>query len=145
MHNITFSLGDPWGDGHGHYSEYHMQSNYSVEEIEKAYKEACEIIGLDFVNRIADEYECDWFLDEETTNLFLKYNLIDANSVTPEDEGDRSQPANCFYFENALDDYLAIFKRIIRLVLPDFILTNRDLEEETLSILDGAAYGLFYD
>ena len=100
---------------------------------------------MDFVNRIADEYECDWCLDEKTTNLFLKYNLIDVNRVTLEGEGDSYQPENCFYFENALDDYLDIFKRIIQLVLPDFVLTNRNLEEENLSILDGAAYGLFYD
>lgn len=144
MHNITFSLGDPWCDGHGHYSEYHMQSNYSADEIQEAYKKACNIIGLDFVNDIADEYECDWFLDEETTNLFLKHNLIDADQVTPEGKGDCYQPENCFYFDG-LDDYLNIFKRIVQLILPDFTLTNRDLEEENLSILDGAAYGLFHD
>ena len=145
MHNITFSLGDPWDDGHGKYVEYHMVSNYAADEIEEAYKKACKIIGFDFVSRIADEYECDWFLDEETTNLFLKHHLIDSDRVTSEEDGDTYQPANCFYFENGLDDYLNIFCRLIQLILPDFILRTRNLDEETLSILDGAAYGLFYD
>ena len=141
MHNITFSLGDPCGDGHGHYSEYHMESNYSVKDIQGAYETACTMIGFDFTETIMNEYAYDWFLDQDTTNLFLKYNLIDESEVNRNDE---NYPLNCFYF-NGLDDYLNIFCRLIRLILPDFILRTRDLNEERLSILDGAADGLFYD
>lgn len=144
MYNITFSLGDRWCDGHGMHSEYHMESNYSADEIENAYRTACEIINFDFVNRIADEYDFDGILDEKTTELFLKYNLIDKENVITEDESDEYYPANCFYFDNGKEDYLDMFKRLIQLIHPDFILKTRDLNEQRLTILDGAGYGLFH-
>mgnify|MGYP007106333090 CR=1 FL=1 len=42
LHNITFTLGDPSGDGHGHYVVFHMESNYSVQDITDAYNKAAK-------------------------------------------------------------------------------------------------------
>lgn len=56
LHNITFTLGDPNGDGHGHYIVFHMQSNYSVKDITDAYNKATEILGFDFIKTCCVEY-----------------------------------------------------------------------------------------
>lgn len=140
-YNLHFCLGDPWGDGHGHHSEHHMESNHSVEEITDAYKKACDIIGFDFVETIASEYECPWYLDEELTDLFLKYNIIDEDQVNRTDD-DKYYPINCYNFDDGLSDYIDMFERLIRLVIPDFNWKKRDLKEDDLTILDGAGYGL---
>lgn len=46
-----------------------------------------------------------------------------------------------FYAE---DEFLEVFFNIVRYSLPYFQWTTRDLEEDTLYLLEGAAYGFAY-
>lgn len=138
MYNITFTLGDPGGDGHASTSEYHMVSNYHGQEIDDAYKKACEIIGFDYIKNIGVEYQ-DSSIDEKYFNILVEKKVIDRKDFEYESEGKT-------YLSLYLDEqwYLYIFINICRLVLPDLILDFRDLEEEQLYCLNGAAYGIAY-
>ena len=42
------------------------------------------------------------------------------------------------------DEFLEVFFNIVRYSLPYFQWTTRDLEEDTLYLLEGAAYGFAY-
>lgn len=43
---------------------------------------------------------------------------------------------------SATDEFVDIFIKIVRLINPNFILEERDLQEESLDILEGAGYGI---
>ena len=49
-HNIGFSIGDYCWDGL--YQEYHIVSNYSGEEISKAYQELSKELGAEVSRRM---------------------------------------------------------------------------------------------
>lgn len=135
MYNITFTLGDPSGDGHASTSEYHMVSNYHAKEIDEAYKEACKIIGFDYVEEVGMEY-LEPYINEEHFNILVEKNIIDRKDF------ECSSGELDLYLDE--EWYLDIFIKICKLVIPDLILIYRDLEEENLYCLDGAAYGIAY-
>ena len=41
------------------------------------------------------------------------------------------------------DEFVGIFFNLVKVKIPDLIWDYRDLDEESISLLDGAAYGLF--
>lgn len=139
LHNITFTLGDPSGDGHGHYIVFHMQSNYSVKDITDAYNKATEILGFDFIKTCCAEY-ADHCIRNLYTPILVKYNIIKAEGLETEDYYSISK--GDYYIEDGTEEYVDIFIKIIKLVLKDFILEYRNLQEDSLAILDFAAYGL---
>lgn len=70
-------------------------------------------------------------------------NIIDDEYITTEDRK-YGPPAGCYWFDYAEDEFLEVFFNIVRYSLPDFEWTSRDLEEDTLYLLEGAAYGFAY-
>lgn len=56
-YNIGFTLGDPSADGHS--VDYHMVSNYSALEIDRAYTNTTKILGFNLVKDVGDEFEGD--------------------------------------------------------------------------------------
>ena len=133
MHNIKFTLGDPWGDGHGYHKEFHLESNYSAADITLAYEKATKRIGFDFVKECCSEWE-DTTIESDKTEILIKYDIIDAKDLDD----------NVYHIWNS-KYYVEIFIKIIKLIIPDFILQDRDIREEELIILNGAAYGIFLD
>ena len=116
-YNICFTLGDPSGDGHANTSEYHMVSNYSAKEIDEAYKKATEILGFNFVEKgVIKKEDYEYEYDGKT--------LLDT------------------YLDES--DFIDIFRNICKLILPDLVIKGRDLEEQQISSLEGAAYGIAY-
>lgn len=115
MYNICFTLGDPSGDGHANTSEYHIVATHSVEEITNAYRKTTELLGFDYIKEVG-------------TTEDVQYG----------------PPAGCYWFDYAEDEFLEVFFNIVRYSLPYFQWTTRDLEEDTLYLLEGAAYGFAY-
>ena len=78
-HNIGFSIGDYGWDGHCLYQEYHIVSNYSGEEISKAYQELSEELGWNFLDECRGyEEQC---LTEEGKQYLLKFGIISESDI----------------------------------------------------------------
>lgn len=135
-YNVCFTLGDPSGDGHANTSEYHMVSNYSAKEIDEAYKKATEILGFNFVEKVGSDYE-DNELREPYFSILVEKGIIKKEDYEYEDEN----YLNTYLNE---DEFIDIFESICQLVLPDLIIDYRNLEEDRIFSLEGAAYGIAY-
>ena len=137
-YNVCFTLGDPSGDGHANTSEYHMVSNYSAKEIDEAYKKATEILGFNFVEKVGSDYE-DNELREPYFSILIEKGIIKEEDYKYEYDGKTLLDT---YLDES--DFIDIFKSICKLVLPDLVIKGRDLEEQQISSLEGAAYGIAY-
>ena len=137
-YNVCFTLGDPSGDGHANTSEYHMVSNYSAKEIDEAYRKATEILGFNFVEKVGSEYE-DNELREPYLSILIEKGIIKKEDYEYEYEG--KIHLNTYLDE---DEFIDIFRNICKLILPDLVIKGRDLEEQQISSLEGAAYGIAY-
>lgn len=137
-YNVCFTLGDPGGDGHANTSDYHMASNYPAKEIDAAYKKATEILGFDFVDKVGADYQ-DSKLREPYFSILVEKGVINKEDYEYEYEGETHLDT---YLDE--DDFISIFEDICRLVLPDLIIDYRDLDEEQIFSLEGAAYGIAY-
>lgn len=156
MHNITFTLGDPSGDGHANTIDYHMVSNYSAQEIDKAYLDAKKVLGFDYCRKVGNEY-CDSSIKRDYVKSLLSNNIITEKNI--EMYGTESVDYDDILIYQDEDGefhlntdwgmkcgvFLELFERIVKLVLPDFVMTSRDLNEKTIHCLEGAAYGLAYN
>lgn len=140
-YNITFSLGDPNKEGHGEFKTYHMKSNYTVSIIQKAYKEATELLGFDYVKECCSQY-CDYYIEPEYAKILAEKGILDKKYLNKENKHYPIGAYSLVEESEATSEYLYIFKAIIKLVIPNFIMENRDLQEETLTLLEGAAYGI---
>ena len=127
MYNFNLIFRNPYN--YEIQDSYRMVSNYSLEDITKAYKEASDIIGVDFIKQCYREYE-DFYLDEETTKMLVDHGILNKEYVEINDlcEGE-------YYIEDA-NNLIDVFKNIIKLVLKDFEWKERDLNETTLNLLD---------
>ena len=137
-YNVCFTLGDPSGDGHANTSDYHMVSNYSAEEIDEAYKKATEILGFNFVEKVGSDYQ-----DNELCEPYFSI-LVEKGVIKKEDyeyEYDNKTLLDTYLNES---DFIDIFRNICKLILPDLVIKDRDLEEQQISSLEGAAYGIAY-
>ena len=143
MHKISFTLGDPGGDGHANTSEYHIVSTHSVDEIEEAYNKVKEMIGFDFVKEIGAEYEGPYYLTKEQTKSLLNVGIINERHVNHDDSYEWC-PVDCYEIDYAEEWFVHTFFALIKLIIPDFDWHYRDLQETNLDLLYGAAYGFAY-
>lgn len=138
-HNITFKLGDPSDDGHGRIKEYHIRCNYSTEEITKAYKKAISILGFDYVEDICSEYQ-ESYIDPNKARILVEHRIISSENLETEDYYSIKKGS---YWVDGCDEYVRIFFEIIKLILPDCEWHVANYNEEYLSLLNCAGYGLF--
>jgi len=134
-HNITFTLGDTSSYGHCMTSTYHFVCNYSTEEIEKAYKEATKELGFDFIHNVCVEYE-DNLLSLEYAEILVEKGVLHKEWIEDSE--------NEYMYIDGEEEYIDIVFGIIKLKLPLLTYDYRDLNEESLLILNDAAYGLFH-
>ena len=137
-YNVCFTLGDPGGDGHANTSDYHMVSNYSAKEIDEAYKKATEILGFNFVEKVGSDYQ-DSKLREPYFSILVEKGVIKKEDY--EYEYDGKTLLDTYLNES---DFIDIFRNICKLILPDLIIKGRNLEEQQIFSLEGAAYGIAY-
>lgn len=84
-YNIGFTLGDPSADGHGHSVDYHMVSNYSALEIDRAYTNTTKILGFNLVKDVGDEFEGDYWVPEDFTAKLLELGIIEESDIENEE------------------------------------------------------------
>lgn len=140
---IGFTLGDPSNDGHGMTSEYHLVVNHPAQDIAEAYRTASRKLGFDFVERVGADYEPDYYIPQEMTAKLLEINAIpDEDGISTEEATSPwDTPIGCYEFDQPEDEFMDIFFNIVRSELPDIKWKTRELEEDRLYILEGAAYG----
>lgn len=136
-HNIGFFTGDYGGDGHCLYQEYHIVSNYSGEEISKAYQELSKELGWHFLE------ECRGYREQRLTKEgeqhLLKLGILsESDMLASKEEWDGDT-----YTIESSDEFIDIFFKLVKIKIPDLMWDYRDLNEESLYLLDGAGYGLF--
>lgn len=136
-HNIGFSIGDYSWDGHGLYQEYHIVSNYSGEEISKAYQELSEELGWNFLDE-CNEYR-NRNLTEKGEQCLLDLGIISESDILMSKE---EWGGDTYAIEDS-DKFVDIFFKLVKIKIPDLIWDYRDLNEENLPLLNGAGYGLF--
>ena len=89
--NLLFS--DPYE--YENKESYHIIRNYSLEDITKAYKEASKIMQFNFIGYCYGDYE-DFYLDEEASEILVKYNIIKKEDLQTTLEYDST-----YYIENS--------------------------------------------
>ena len=137
-YNIGFTLGDPRGDGHACTTDYHIVANHSADEISKAYKETTKLLGFDFIKEVGVDFQSDYWIPEKFTKELLKLGIIDEKYVR-ESDAEWGAPAGCYEFDYAEEEFVDLYFAIVKYSLPDLEWSSRDLEEETLWDLYGAA------
>ena len=80
---------------------------------------------------------------EKFTKELLKLGIIDEKYVR-ESDAEWGAPAGCYEFDYAEEEFVNLYFAIVKYSLPDLEWCSRDLEEETLWDLYGAAYGFTY-
>ena len=135
-HNIHFTLGDWSYDGHCKYQDYHMISNYSSGEIAKAYADISKELGWELLDECMDYEECS--LSEKGTHRLLELGVISREEI----ERNKDLYGDLYYIEGP-DEFVDLFFTLVKVKLPDLVVDHRDLDEESLGILDGAGYGIF--
>lgn len=136
LYTLEYSLGDRCYDGHGRYEEHFAKSNYSPKEISKAYKSATELLGFDFVKEVAADYMVSSISSNYAKKL-LEFGILKSNDFNYED-------LNINFYHLDQEMFVDIFVKIIKLILPDFELTEVITPTDGyLSELEGAGYGLF--
>lgn len=138
-YNITFTLGDPSGDGHACTSEYHIVANHSVDEISEAYKKTTKELGFDYVEEVGADYQAKRWIPEEYTTKLLELGIIDREFIEEDEDN-----GFCYMFDYAEEEFVFLFFDIVKHSLPDLEWDYRDLNERTLYELEGAAYGFAY-
>lgn len=137
-YNIGFTLGDPRGDGHACTTDYHIVANHSADEISKAYKETTKLLGFDFIKEVGVDFQSNYWIPERFTKELLKLGIIDEKYVR-ELDAEWGAPAGCYEFDYAEEEFVDLYFAIVKYSLPDLEWSSRDLEEETLWDLYGAA------
>lgn len=141
-HNITFSLGDTSGDGPGMhmYGTYHIACNYSVKEIQEAYEGVIKNLdGWNFLDECS-EYENNYISEDGVKNL-LQLGVISSDD--PYLENDVYRVGETLYYVYGPDEYIDLYFKLVKLQLKDLEWDYRDLDEEWLTQLDSAGYGVF--
>lgn len=126
-HNIGFTLGNVLEIT----EKYSIIANYSASEISDAYKNSTKLLGFNFVKEVGREYN---YIPDKFTKKLLDFKIIDKSQVV----NDRYE----FYYAD--EEFINIFFDIVKLSLPDLEWNHRDLQEEILWDLEGAASRLVY-
>jgi len=66
---INLLVGDRSGDGHDKREHFLIECNLDVAGVQKAYKKAVKLVGFDFSNEVAAEYEDSRISHEQLKKL----------------------------------------------------------------------------
>lgn len=139
---MCVTLGDYSYDGHSRTDKCLLRSNYSAEDVAKAYCLAVEKTGIDFAARVASEFEDKTYPMQEFKALGCPEDLL------TEDETDDWSYGKV----QDNDHYLALFGWFCSLAEPDLILEGCEQEvPDLVSVVQKASgrsshmgYGLYY-
>ena len=143
-YNYCFSCGDPYGDGHCRYEEFHITANKTVEEIDQGFKKVNEILGyniLDLCSEWGEEFLSEKIISHlNDLGIFKDTDLQESISDYLNDAPTELD----YYLDSIPEDLITIvFAALKVLVYPDFEWSYRDLEEQCLYPLHGLGYELY--
>lgn len=120
-HQIELVIGDPGGDGHEKTRRYMINSTLDSTALWKAYKAGVKLLGFDFINTVATEYEERDISSDQVAKLIAAGYKIDPET------------------DNVWrDDFVDIFLFIARLGNHEF-----QSEKAKSESMDIGGYGLF--
>jgi len=127
---IRINYGDCSGDGHRITDSSLIRSNRSPEDLSKAYQKGSKIIGFDFKETIARDYE-DNHLPEDNAFLLqdFDFDLTVLDSYTEDLDN----------ITLMSEEYVDLYLKICQLGDPDFL-----YEYTRMSEIDIGGYGLFW-
>jgi hypothetical protein len=127
---IRIEYGDCSGDGHKITDTTLIRSNKTTTDLSKAYRKGSEIVGFDFKETVAKEFE-DNVLPEAMANILQNYgiDLSGFDSYT-EDLDDLTLMG---------EEYVKLYLKICQLGDPDFL-----YEYTKMNQINIGGYGLFW-
>jgi hypothetical protein len=120
---VSLVTGDWSGDGHSKHDTCNISSNIDNKAMEEAYQKATKILGFDFCNDIAADYE-DSLISKERLDILIKNGLeikkLDLEydlkrKDFKEDEGELSYNKDGFQLYGKIFQSLAEVKRALKL------------------------------
>lgn len=130
MYDVIFTLGDL----DDNYEDCQFQSNYDVDDMSVAYRQASKILNFDFCKECCTKYN-ENYITRRYIDKLLNYKIIKEKNIINNGTED-------IYLISTSTVFLEIFTKIVRIVLPDFILKPRIIKAHLFFPLDGAAYGV---
>jgi hypothetical protein len=131
-HIITFTLGDPSGDGSGLKEDWRIKTTHSAKEIDDALRKFKDEFGID-IQDICSDYQCSTIYSDEA-EILVKQGIIDKDGL--DKNGD--------YYVDGDSDFVSIAMMMVKHYIPEFDWSHyTDDNEEQCLQLEGAGYGLY--
>ena len=99
-----------------------------------AYRKASKILNFDFCKECCTKYN-ENYITRRYIDKLLNYKIIKEEDIVNNGTED-------IYLIPNSTNFLEIFIKIVKIVLPDFILKPRIIKEHLFFPLDGTAYGV---
>jgi phosphopantothenoylcysteine synthetase/decarboxylase len=131
-------MGDWSSDGHGKTDNLVIKSNLTVAEINEAYKRGTKIVGFDFCDEVAKEYE-DRRLSNEHMKLLVAQGYDEKSVERVEYDNDDDDYDGDYSLWT--DSYPDIWLFIVKLGNPNFKYEEVVDSAQRINI---GGYGLFY-
>ncbi len=140
LNNVTLTIGDPSGDGHSKTERFVINTNFTVVQIQKAYKAGSKKLGFNFIDECCCDYE-DHVLNKNIVDKLRKNGLDDHLKKEEyilylEDEPKEGQVV---YSDTDLHSIIYCF--IVSLGDPKF---TYEFVQQHISNINIGGYGLFY-
>jgi hypothetical protein len=111
MNKFFIGIGDTLNNNNGRYDKFLVESNKSIDEIQKAYRLGTKILGIDFITL----FERNAYIQQETLEPLFKAGYK-KNKLNIEDK----------YIYFTTDMYLDVFEFIVKLGHPEITITLID-------------------
>lgn len=135
-HIITFTMGDPSGDGSGLKEDWTICANHSGKEIDKALEKWAKELGAD-VEDMCSDYE-DRYIRGKALDALLEHGIIDKEHLEEDNDDDK-----CYWVDGD-DDFVSIAMAMVKHFIPDFEWDRYYIPNQEQSFkLEGAGYGLY--
>lgn len=131
--NLVYTIENTFDNG---YPCVQTSTVFATDNLEVA-KELSSELGWNFLAEYRGyEEQC---LTKEGEQHLLKLGIISESDILASKE---EWYGDTYAIENS-DEFVDIFFKLVKIKIPDLVWDYRDLNEESIHLLDGAGYGLF--
>lgn len=113
---VTLTVGDWSADGHGRTHHVMIRTNLSAPELKAAYKHGSDILGFDFQESVACDYQ-DGTFPEDVFDKLVKVGLpvddIFGDGYTPDDGLDYDTYWMVWLFIAKVGDERLVYKQVL--------------------------------
>ncbi len=149
MMKLKIVLGDWSNDGHGKTSDYYIEVNKTIDEMNAAYQKSKK--KFDFVNNVASEYEDSKIMSLDAEEFFMKRGFDFDTLETLQEKFSYSIKLEDVIIDGVVEDSIPLYEQdYVKLLifhigceLEDFTwkFVNEDVKQ--LDTNDYMGYGLF--